>query len=86
MKKVLILGAGLMTKTMANYLMDKCNYEVTIASRTVSKAEKIVEKKPLGKAVRWTIDQVDKLEEMVKKVDLVACIIPKTANDIVACV
>ena len=86
MKKVLILGAGLMTKTMANYLMDKCNYEVIIASRTVSKAEKIVEGKPLGKAVSWTIDQVDKLEEMVKEVDMVACMIPQTAHDIVASV
>ncbi|MCD4793111.1 MAG: saccharopine dehydrogenase NADP-binding domain-containing protein, partial [Bacteroidales bacterium] len=86
MKKVLILGAGLMTKTMANYLMDKCNYEVIIASRTVSKAEKIVEGKPLGKAVSWTIDQVDKLEEMVKEVDLAACMIPQTAHDLVASV
>lgn len=84
MKKVLILGAGMMTKTMAYYFMDKCNYEVTIASRTVSKAEKIVAGKPLGKAVSWTVGQQDALENLVKEADLVASMIPQTAHDLVA--
>jgi saccharopine dehydrogenase-like NADP-dependent oxidoreductase len=84
MKKVLILGAGMMTKTMADYFMDKCNYELTIASRTVSKAEKIVKGKPLGKAIAWTVDQQSKLEEMIQETDLVASMIPQTAHDLVA--
>ncbi len=84
MKKVLILGAGMMTKTMADYFMERCNYEVTIASRTVSKAERIVAGKPLGKAIRWTVDQHDMLEDLVKDADLVASMIPQTAHDLVA--
>ncbi|MCK4663366.1 MAG: saccharopine dehydrogenase NADP-binding domain-containing protein [Bacteroidales bacterium] len=84
MKKVLILGAGMMTKTMADYFMDKCNFEVTIASRTVSKAEKIIAGKPLGKAISWTVDQPDVLENLVKENDLVASMIPQIAHDMIA--
>jgi len=84
MKKVLILGAGMMTKTMADYFMDRCGYKVTIASRTVSKAEKIVAGKSLGCAVEWTVDQPEKLEELVQGADLVASMIPQTAHDLVA--
>lgn len=40
MKKVLILGAGHVTKPLVDYLIDTCGYQVTMAARTVSKAEK----------------------------------------------
>jgi len=38
MKKVLVLGAGLVARPLVRYLLDK-DYEVTCASRTVAKAE-----------------------------------------------
>ena len=40
MKKVLVLGAGLVTRPLVRYLLDNGFY-VTVASRTVSKAEKV---------------------------------------------
>ena len=42
MKKVAILGAGLVSKPLADYLIDECQYQVIMATRTVSKAEKII--------------------------------------------
>ena len=42
MKKVLILGAGHVTKPIVEYLTEKCGYNVTMGARTVSKAEKII--------------------------------------------
>ncbi len=35
MKKVAILGAGLVTKPLADYLMDKCGHEVLMATMRV---------------------------------------------------
>jgi len=49
MKKVLILGAGLVAKPM---VLSSNETEVTVASRTVSKAEKLVQGKKSGNAVQ----------------------------------
>lgn len=48
MKKVLILGAGLVTKPLVDYLIDKCRYEVTMASPRPKKSEKIIAGRSLG--------------------------------------
>ena len=42
MKKVLILGAGLVARPLVRYLLDQPNFEVEVASRTVSKAIKLI--------------------------------------------
>ena len=41
-KKVLVLGAGQVTKPMVDYFLDKCRYDVIMASRTVAKAIQII--------------------------------------------
>jgi len=50
MKKVLILGAGMVTKPMADYFLDKCKYHVVMATRTISKAEQIINNRSNAKA------------------------------------
>ena len=47
MKKVLVLGAGMVSRPMVRYLLDLGDVEVTMASRTVSKAEVILDGLPL---------------------------------------
>jgi len=42
MKKVLVLGAGLVARPLVQYLLDQPDFHVKVASRTVSKAEKLV--------------------------------------------
>jgi saccharopine dehydrogenase-like NADP-dependent oxidoreductase len=84
MKKVAILGAGLVTKPLADYFIDKCKYKVIMATRTVSKARSIIAGRELGQAVQWTIKEMEKLDQIVREVDLVVSMIPPTIHPPVA--
>lgn len=79
MNNVLILGAGLVSKPMVDYLLDK-NYQVHIVSRTLSKAQALIEGHKNGKATQWTVDDNDKLHEMVKDSDVVVSLLPWTCH------
>ncbi len=50
MKKVLILGAGLVARPLVRYLLDQPEIEVEVASRTVSKAVRLIDNHPQGTA------------------------------------
>jgi len=84
MRKVAVLGAGYVVKPMIDYFIDICKYEVIIATRTVSKAEKIIAGRSLGTPVGWTIDQVDALEKIIKEVEIIVVMIPRSCHTVVA--
>ncbi len=48
MKKVLVLGAGLVCRPHVRYLLDQPGFKVTVASRTVSKADALVAPNSVG--------------------------------------
>ena len=75
-KKILVLGAGLVSKPLVKYLMEPENFEVTVASRTVSKADALVEGHPRGISKQLDIDNAQALEEEVKKCDLAVSLLP----------
>ena len=75
MKKVLILGAGMVVKPMVDYLLDNGFY-VTIASRTKSKAEKILNNRENGEARQWTVDDEATLDTLVGNHDLTVSFLP----------
>ncbi len=77
MKKVAIIGAGKMTKPMVDYFIDKCGFQVFIVNRTVSKADRIIAGRPLGKCIRWTAGESEILDEVISKVDIVISMVPK---------
>ncbi len=83
MKKVLILGAGMVVRPMAKYLLQN-NYFVTIASRTKAKADAILENHPNSRAVAWTVDKEDELDKMIAEHDLVVSLLPYTYHVMVA--
>jgi len=83
MKKVLILGAGMVVKPMVHYLLDN-NIDVTIASRTKSKADKMLEGYVRGISITWTVDQLDVLDDLIKTHDLVVSLLPFTHHVTVA--
>jgi len=56
MKKVLVLGAGLVSRPLVRYLLAVPEFEVIIATRTVSKAEHLIEGHPRGKAVALNVE------------------------------
>ena len=77
MKKVLMLGAGMVAKPMAEYLL-KNGFQLTIASRTVTKAKQLIGDNENGTAVGWTTDETEKLEELISKHDLTVSLLPYT--------
>lgn len=77
MKKVAIIGAGKMTKPLVDYFIDKCGYQVFMVNRTVSTAEKIINGRKLGIAVRWSAGEPDALDKVVSQSDIVISMVPK---------
>ena len=83
-KKILILGAGFVTKPAVDYFLDRCGYKVIVTSLEKSEAEKIIGGRVNGKAIAWTIDQLDILDSLVSETDLVMSMIPPTMHILVA--
>lgn len=75
MKKILVLGAGLVSKPGVRYLLDG-GLSVTVASRTVSKAEKLVEGYPNGQARELLVDNQELLEQLIREHDIVVSLLP----------
>jgi saccharopine dehydrogenase-like NADP-dependent oxidoreductase len=86
MKRVLILGAGLSTGPMVRYLLDK-GYQVTVASRTVSKAQAMIGNHPNGQALAYDIEADASgatLTRLVSQADLVVSMLPYIHHPTVA--
>ncbi len=75
MKKVLILGAGLVTRPIVTYLLDK-GFKVVVASRTVSKAEALIGDHANGEAVQLNVQDTAKMDGLVKDSDLTISLLP----------
>lgn len=76
MKKVLILGAGLVARPLVRYLLDQPGFQVEVASRTVSKAEKLIEGHPRGLAKELNLKDEEALKKEVAAADLVISMVP----------
>jgi saccharopine dehydrogenase-like NADP-dependent oxidoreductase len=83
MSKVLLLGAGMVAKPLAEYILNN-NIELTIASRTVAKADLLIGNHKNGKAVSWNIDDLKNLEKLVSTHDIVISLLPYTHHVTVA--
>nr|WP_319510241.1 saccharopine dehydrogenase C-terminal domain-containing protein [uncultured Draconibacterium sp.] len=81
--KVLLLGAGMVAKPLADYILDN-QIELTIASRTLKKAERIIRSRANGKALQWTIDDLNQLDELIATHDLTVSLLPYTHHVTVA--
>ncbi len=80
MKQVAILGAGLVSKPLADYLMDRAGFRVLMATRTVAKAEAIIAGRSNGRALAWTADDPERLEGIVRESDLVISMLPPSMH------
>lgn len=83
MKKVLILGAGMVVKPIVRYLLDK-NFIVTIATRTKSKADEMIAGYPNGRSVAWTVEKEAELDRMIAEHDLTVSLLPYLHHVMVA--
>ena len=84
MKKVLVLGAGLVSRPGVHYLLKQKNIQVTVASRTVSKAEALVKGFSNGKAVQVNVENKEELAKLIKEHDIAISLLPWTHHLIVA--
>lgn len=83
MKKVLLLGAGMVAKPITDYLLEN-DINLTIASRTIEKAAKLIKERKNGTAVSWVIDDLETLDKMISEHDLTVSLLPYTYHVAVA--
>ena len=76
MKNVLVLGAGMISRPMIIYLLDQPDFFIIMASRTVSKAENIIDNHPQGKAFKLDVNNDKEVEEFITKADVVVSLLP----------
>ncbi|MDX2436801.1 MAG: saccharopine dehydrogenase C-terminal domain-containing protein [Acidobacteriota bacterium] len=76
MKKVVVFGAGLVVRAHVRYLLDQ-GFHVTVASRTVSKAEEIIDGHPNGTPMAYDITvEPEKLEPIIADHDVAVSLLP----------
>jgi len=76
MKTVLVLGAGLVTRPLVRYLLDLPDVRVIVASRTVNKAEALINGHPRGEARSLNVEHAEALRAMVPTADLSISMLP----------
>jgi saccharopine dehydrogenase (NADP+, L-glutamate forming) len=75
MKKVLILGAGLVAKPMVEYLLEN-GFRVKIASPMKERADEMIKGNLLGSALDWSMDDPVMLEKLVGEHDITVSLLP----------
>lgn len=73
--KVLVLGAGLVSRPLVRYLL-KHDIRVTVATRTVSKANALLDGHPLGTAVPLDLTEAAGLDALIAAADVVVSLVP----------
>ena len=76
MKKVLVLGAGMVSRPLVRYLLSQNNVFLTMASRTKNKAEKIINSHKNGRAESLDVNDDLKLEKLIIDSDVVVSLLP----------
>jgi saccharopine dehydrogenase-like NADP-dependent oxidoreductase len=82
MNKVLILGAGFVSRPIIEYLLSKPGVHVSVAARKLHKAEELLKgiKNPNGKAVLLNVDDEQSLKKLVGEHDVIVSLLPYTLH------
>lgn len=75
MKKVLILGAGMVVKPLVEYLLES-GFKLMIASPMKERADKMINGNPLGSSLDWSMDDQVMLEKLVSEYDITVSLLP----------
>lgn len=76
MNKILVLGAGLVSRPGVHYLLEQQGLQVTVASRTVSKAENLVQGHANGRALAVNVEDEKELAALIAGNDIVISLLP----------
>ena len=77
-KKILLLGSGFVARPAAEYLVRRPENYLTIACRTLAKAQQLAQGLPNSTAISLDVTTTDTLEAAVADHDLVISLIPYT--------
>lgn len=80
MKKIAVIGAGLVAKPLIDYFIDQCQYKVFLLDMVISKAEKLISGRTLGTAVHWTNNDPEILDSVISQADIVVSLVPKPVH------
>jgi saccharopine dehydrogenase-like NADP-dependent oxidoreductase len=78
LKTILVLGAGFVTRPLVAYLLDQPDTRVTMATRTVEKARKVIDGHPNGTAVQLNVEDQAALDPVIQTADIVISLLPWT--------
>lgn len=84
MKRIVVFGAGMVAGAHVDYLLNVPDFQVTVASRTLSKAEALVKDHPRGRAVQANSDDEAALEALIAEADLAVSLLPYAYHPTVA--
>ena len=84
MKKVLVLGAGLVAAPLVRYLLGQAEFSVKVASRTLRKAEILVGDAENGCAEQLEVNDTAALETLIREADLAISLLPYVYHPLVA--
>ncbi|NIO29122.1 MAG: saccharopine dehydrogenase [Candidatus Latescibacteria bacterium] len=76
MAKVVVFGAGMVTRPLVRYLLDQPDIHLTVATRTVSKAERMIAGHPKGEPKSLNVQDMNAVEEEIKASDVVVSLLP----------
>lgn len=80
MKRVLVLGAGLVSRPLMKYLTSREGFELTVATRTVSKAEALLQGCPRSRAVALNVNDEAALSRLIAEHDIAVSLLPATEH------
>lgn len=83
MKKVLILGSGLVAQPIIRHLL-KQKYSVTVASNTPDRSDVMIAGHPAGTSVFWDATDETALEDLLTRHDIVVSLLPYLFHVMVA--
>lgn len=84
MHRLLILGAGLVSRPIIRYFLEREGYAVTVATLMVEHAEALIDGHPRGTAVAVDADDDDALQSLIAGADLVVSLLPFAYHPTVA--
>lgn len=84
MKKVCVLGAGLVAGPLVEYLLNFDDLKVKVADIEVDKARHLVKDHPRGQAFQLDLKDRQNLEALISDVDVVVSMVPYTFHPYVA--
>ena len=84
MKKILMMGAGLVAKPAIQYLLNQPGFQITMADQFILKAEELVGNHPAGNAICLDVNDKLSLRDAIADSDVVVSLLPWIFHPMVA--